>query len=263
MAGSLVLAPAASASEGPKGDNGTVKIHDSKTDEEIKANEPKVCEFYLDAFNFDATQKATWRIEAWANNDQEKGTEVKDGSITLDAKGHGRTEDMTLADGQYKLFWNFDGENGKAKHKVFKVDCPVGTPTETPGTETPGTETPGTETPGTETPGTETPGTETPGTETPGTETPVPSESTPGGTESPAPSETPGGTESPAPSVTTPAGETAGTGTETNSSTDTKGEGDLAETGSSAPVGVLAAVAVALAGAGAFLVTRRRKAQQG
>ncbi|MFC9703219.1 LPXTG cell wall anchor domain-containing protein [Streptomyces sp. NPDC056943] len=257
MAGSFVLAPAASASEGPKGDNGTVKIHDSKTGEEIKANEPKVCEFYLDAFNFDAAQKATWRIEAWANNDQEKGTEVKDGAITLDAKGHGRTEDMTLADGQYKLFWNFDGENGKAKHKVFKVDCPVGTPTETPGTETPGTETPGTETPGTE----------TPGTETPGTETPVPSESTPGGTESPAPSETPGASETPggteSPSATTPAGETAGTGTETDNSTDTKGEGDLAETGAGAPVGVLAAVAVALAGAGAFLVTRRRKAQQG
>ncbi|RSS51459.1 LPXTG cell wall anchor domain-containing protein [Streptomyces sp. WAC01280] len=248
VAGSLVLAPAASASEGPKGDNGTVKIHDAKTGEEIKANEPKVCTFYLDAFHFDAQQKATWRIEAWSNNDQEKGTEVKDGSLTLDADGHGRTEDLNLADGQYKLFWNFDGENGKAKHKVFKVDCPAGTP--------------GTETPGTETPGTETPGTETPGTETPGTETPAPSESTPGGTESPAPSETPGGTESAAPSatpsVTTPAGETAGTG-----GTDSKGEGDLAETGSSAPVGVLAAVAVALAGAGAFLVTRRRKAQQG
>ncbi|MET9542718.1 LPXTG cell wall anchor domain-containing protein [Streptomyces sp. NPDC006553] len=120
--------------------------------------------------------------------------------------------------------------------------------TETPGTETPGTETPGTETPGTETPGTETPGTETPGTETPGTETPAPSETTPGA------SETPGGTESP--SASTPAGETGG-----NGGTGSTG-GDLAETGAGAPVGVLAAVAVALAGAGAFLVTRRRKAQQ-
>ncbi|WP_406059011.1 LPXTG cell wall anchor domain-containing protein [Streptomyces sp. NBC_01077] len=238
MAGSLALAPVAFASNGPKGDNGTVKIHDSKTGEEIKANEPKVCAFYLDAFNFDAGQKAIWRIEAWANNDQDKGTEVEKGAITLDAEGHGRTEDLKLADGQYKLFWNFDGENGSAKHKVFKVDCPD----ETPGTETPGT--PGTETPGTETPGTETPGTGTPGTETPGTESPAPSE-TPGA------SETPGGTESP--SATAPAGETGGTGST---------GGNLAETGSGAPVGVLAAVAVALAGAGAFLVTRRRKAQQ-
>ncbi|MFE2557220.1 LPXTG cell wall anchor domain-containing protein [Streptomyces sp. NPDC059352] len=246
MAGSLVLAPIASASDGPKGDNGTVKIHDSKTGEEIKANEPKVCAFYLDAFHFDAAQKATWRIEAWADNDQDKGTEVEDGSITLDAEGHGRTEDLTLPDGQYKLFWNFEGENGSAKHKVFKVDCPA----ETPGTETtsPGTET---TTPGTET---TTPGTET---TTPGTETTAPGTETTAPGETPAPSETPGGTESP--SATAPAGETAGTG---GTGTGGTGEGDLAETGSSAPVGVLAAVAVALAGAGAFLVTRRRKAQQ-
>ncbi|MFB6841265.1 LPXTG cell wall anchor domain-containing protein [Streptomyces sp. NPDC056361] len=246
MAGSLVLAPVASASNGPKGDNGTVKIHDSKTGEEVKANEPKVCEFYLDAFNFDASQKAVWRIEAWANNDKPKGTEVEKGSITLDAKGHGRTEDMTLDNGQYKLFWNFDGEHGAAKHKVFKVECED--ETTPPTTGTPGTET---TTPGTETttPGTETttPGTETttPGTETttPGTESPTPGETTPGGSESP--------------SASTPAGQTGGTG-----GSDTKGEGNLAETGSSAPVGILAAAALALAAAGAVLVTRRRKAQQ-
>ncbi|MEU2239552.1 LPXTG cell wall anchor domain-containing protein [Streptomyces sp. NPDC018338] len=127
-------------------------------------------------------------------------------------------------------------------------ETPSGTPSETPSETTPGTptETPSETTPG----GTESPS-ETPG----GTESPS---ETPGGTESPSPSETPGGTESP--SATAPAGETAGTGT---GGTDSKGEGDLAETGSGAPVGVLAAVAVALAGAGAFLVTRRRKAQQG
>ncbi|WP_026058555.1 LPXTG cell wall anchor domain-containing protein [Streptomyces sp. SS] len=39
-------------------------------------------------------------------------------------------------------------------------------------------------------------------------------------------------------------------------------EGNLAETGSSAPVGIIAAAALALAAAGAVLVTRRRKAQQ-
>ncbi|MFD3530018.1 LPXTG cell wall anchor domain-containing protein [Streptomyces sp. NPDC058664] len=55
----------------------------------------------------------------------------------------------------------------------------------------------------------------------------------------------------------TTGGSTAG-GTATGGTGNT--DGDLAETGSSAPVGVLAAVAVALAGAGAFLVTRRRKA---
>ncbi|MEU2660576.1 LPXTG cell wall anchor domain-containing protein, partial [Streptomyces sp. NPDC007325] len=51
--------------------------------------------------------------------------------------------------------------------------------------------------------------------------------------------------------------------TAAGSETDTKGgseEGNLAETGSSAPVGALAGVAAALAAAGAFLVLRRRKA---
>ncbi|MFC8952938.1 LPXTG cell wall anchor domain-containing protein [Streptomyces sp. NPDC057101] len=222
MAGSLVLAPVASASNGPKGDNGTVKIHESKTGQEIKANQPHVCEFYLDGFKFDSAQEISWVIDGHAPTAELEGTS---GSLTLDASGNGRTEDITLPDGHYKLEWNFKGENGHAKQKTFWVDCED-------------------ETPGTETPGTGTPGTETPGTGTPGTETPVPS-GTPGS------SETPGGTGSP--SATAPAGETGGTGGT---------GGDLAETGSSAPVGVLAAVAVALAGAGAFLVTRRRKAAQ-
>ncbi|MEU9296776.1 LPXTG cell wall anchor domain-containing protein [Streptomyces sp. NPDC048266] len=242
MAGSLVLAPVASASNGPKGDNGTVKIHESKTGQEIKANQPHVCEFYLDGFKFDSAQEISWVIDGHAPTAELEGTS---GSLTLDASGNGRTEDITLPDGHYKLEWNFKGENGHAKQKTFWIDCED----ETPGTGTPGTGTPGTETPGTGTPGTETPGTGTPGTGTPGTGTPGASE-TPG-TETPVPSETPGGTESP--SVTAPAGETGGTGGT---------GGDLAETGSSAPVGVLAAVAVALAGAGAFLVTRRRKAAQ-
>ena len=38
------------------------------------------------------------------------------------------------------------------------------------------------------------------------------------------------------------------------------GAGDLAETGSSAPAGLLSAAALALVGAGAYLVLRRRKA---
>ncbi|MFE7601441.1 LPXTG cell wall anchor domain-containing protein [Streptomyces sp. NPDC057494] len=289
MAGSVILAPTAFASQGPKGDNGTVKIHDSKTGEEVKANEPKVCEFYLDAFHFDATQKATWSIEAWANNDQDKGTEVEHGDITLDAEGHGRTEDMTLADGQYKLFWNFDGEHGKAKHKVFKVECEeegtggttgetttggttgettTGGPT-TGETTTGGTTTGETTTGGTTTGETTTGGSTTGETTTGGSTT---GETTTGGTASTGGSST-GETASTGGSAsgeTSTGGSTAGgsaTGGETTGGsaaggTDTKGEGNLAETGSSAPVGLLAAAALALAAAGAVLVTRRRKAAQ-
>lgn len=181
VAGSLVLAPAAFASEGP-GDNGTVKIHESKTDQEIKANQPHVCEFYLDGFKFDSAQEISWVIDGHPPTADLEGTS---GTLTLDASGNGRTDDIKLPDGHYKLDWNFKGENGEAKQKVFWIDCE-----DEPGTGNPGTETPGTETPGT-------PGTETPGTETPGTESPAPSETTPGGTESPAPSATP--------SVTVPA----------------------------------------------------------
>ncbi|MFG3497870.1 PT domain-containing protein [Streptomyces sp. NPDC047928] len=209
---SLLLAPAAHATNG---DNGTVKIHDSKTGEEIRANQPKVCEFYLDAFGFDATQKVNWHIEAWANNDLDKGTEVKAGTFTLDETGHGRTEDMKLADGQYKLVWNWEGEKGKAKHKVFKSECEDDKPTDKP-TE------------------------------------PTDKPTEPTGNPSDNPSENP----SAQPSSSAPGGAKPG------ASPSDSATGDLAETGSSAPVGALAGVAAALVAGGAFLVLRRRKAGQ-
>ncbi|WP_406415571.1 LPXTG cell wall anchor domain-containing protein [Streptomyces sp. NBC_01614] len=115
-------APAAAHATAP-GDNGTVKIHDATTGEELRKNEPHVCEFYLDAFGFDSVQKVDWHIEAWAPTAAAKGETVKSGALTLDGDGHGRTADMTLADGHYKLFWNFEGEKGSAKHKVFWTDC--------------------------------------------------------------------------------------------------------------------------------------------
>ncbi|MET7497295.1 LPXTG cell wall anchor domain-containing protein [Streptomyces sp900116325] len=117
----LLLAPAAHATA--PGDNGTVKIHDAKTGEELRRNEPHVCTFYLDAFGFDAIQQVDWHIEAWAPTAATKGETVKSGAIMLDSVGHGRTADLSLPDGHYKLFWNFDGEKGAAKHKVFWTDC--------------------------------------------------------------------------------------------------------------------------------------------
>ncbi|AVH58243.1 MULTISPECIES: LPXTG cell wall anchor domain-containing protein [Streptomyces] len=117
----LLIAPSAHATA--PGDNGTVKIHDATTGEELRKNEPHVCTFYLDAFGFDGTQQVDWHIEAWAPTAATKGETVKSGALTLDADGHGRTADLSLPDGHYKLFWNFDGENGSAKHKVFWTDC--------------------------------------------------------------------------------------------------------------------------------------------
>ncbi|MFF8359368.1 LPXTG cell wall anchor domain-containing protein [Streptomyces chartreusis] len=147
-AAALLSAPAAAHATAP-GDNGTVKIHDATTGEELRKNEPHVCEFYLDAFGFDSVQQVSWHIEAWAPTAAVKGETVKSGAITLDGEGHGRTDDMTLPDGHYKLFWNFQGEKGSAKHKVFWTDCEDEEPgggTPTPSASEPGSETPGEET---------------------------------------------------------------------------------------------------------------------
>lgn len=144
VAAAALLSVPAAAHATPPGDNGTVKIHDATTGEELRKNEPHVCSFYLDAFGFDSVQKVDWHIEAWAPTAGVKGETVKSGAITLDGEGHGRTEDLSLPDGHYKLFWNFDGEHGRAKHKVFWTDCeddeqggdPSGSPSASPGGST-------------------------------------------------------------------------------------------------------------------------------
>lgn len=134
MAAGLAVFAGSPASAAP-GDNGTVKIHDSVTNEENPQNEPKVCEFYLVGFNFDAGQEVSWRIVA---GPPFKGDAVASGTLVLDEEGHGRTADMTLPDGHYKLYWTFEGKKGAPKHKVFKVECetspsptPSGSPSET------------------------------------------------------------------------------------------------------------------------------------
>ncbi|MER5614281.1 LPXTG cell wall anchor domain-containing protein [Streptomyces sp. NPDC002215] len=238
VAAAILLAPAAHATA--PGDNGTVKIHDAKTGEELRKNEPHVCTFYLDAFGFDSTQKVDWHIEAWAPTAHVKGETVKSGSLTLDAEGHGRTPDQSLPDGHYKLFWNFDGEHGRAKHKVFWTDCGEGKP----GGEKPGGGKPGG-----------------------GKPTPSASESTPA-----EPSSSPSSPSGPAQPTEAPTASTpAGTGSTppasaapaaASSSPSAHDEGNLAETGTGAPVGLLSAAAAALVAAGAFLAIRRRKAQQ-
>lgn len=116
----LLSAPAASAT--PPGDNGTVKIHDAATSQELRKNEPHVCTFYLDAFGFDGSQQVSWKIVQMPPTGT-KGVEVKTGALELDLDGDGRTGELSLPDGHYKLVWNFDGEHGRAKHKVFWTSC--------------------------------------------------------------------------------------------------------------------------------------------
>ncbi|MBD0691463.1 hypothetical protein, partial [Streptomyces sp. CBMA123] len=106
------------------GDNGDVKVHDSTTLVTDRRDDPKVCRFYLDAFNFDTVQQVNWTIE----QQPPTGTaQVLSGSITL-VGGMGATGLFTLPDGHYKLDWTFVGENGSAKHKVFDVSCATSSP---------------------------------------------------------------------------------------------------------------------------------------
>ncbi|MBK3579872.1 hypothetical protein JHN63_40020 [Streptomyces sp. MBT65] len=112
------------------GDNGDVKIHEVGTAFTDQRNQPKVCDFYLAAFNFDTVQQVTWSIETQPSI---PGGATRSGTITL-ATGTGQTMPVaTLPNGMYKLTWNFVGENGAGKHKVFQVDCPTPPPGGGPG----------------------------------------------------------------------------------------------------------------------------------
>jgi hypothetical protein len=130
---------AAGAGQARNGDNGDVKIHNSTTAVTDQRNEPHVCVFYLDAFDFDPGQSVSWAIQSWPPTGSR--SVVASGTLALDGKGDGHTADMSLLNGHYKLFWNFAGENGFAKQKVFWVACPAQSPSPSPSpspTHTPG-----------------------------------------------------------------------------------------------------------------------------
>ncbi|MFF7354090.1 MULTISPECIES: hypothetical protein [Streptomyces] len=219
VSAALLCAPAAHATA--PGDNGTVKIHDARTGEEARRNEPHVCTFYLDAFGFDGGQRVAWHIEAWAPT---KGGTVRSGAITLDSDGHGRTDDLSLPDGHYKLFWNFAGEKGAAKHKVFWTDCK----------------------------GSGAGGGKPAGSASPSSSSPASSSS------SASPASSASSSSGAAPSVSV-----SGSPSAAAASSSPSAGGGLAETGNGAPVGLLSAAAAALVAVGGCLVARRRTARRG
>ncbi|MFJ3792183.1 hypothetical protein [Kitasatospora sp. NPDC090091] len=125
-AAALAFASAPLAVAAP-GDNGDVKIHDSATAVDSQNNDPQVCQFYLDAFNFDTITLVSWTIE----QQQPTGNAlVLAGALVL-TNGTGSTSNYSLPDGHYQLTWTFVGENGSAKHKTFMVRCASGSPTAT------------------------------------------------------------------------------------------------------------------------------------
>jgi hypothetical protein len=132
----LGTAEAMATTHSHSGDNGTVKIHRTTTPVNDPRNEPHVCGFYLDGFHFDTGQQVSWKILSWPPTGNR--TEVLHGTLTLGQDGNGRTADLSLPNGHYKLYWNFNGEHGSAKQKVFWVKCdstqpsPPGTPSPNP-----------------------------------------------------------------------------------------------------------------------------------
>ena len=114
---------AAPASADPGGNNGDVKIHDTGTAMEDHRNEPHVCNFYIDGFNFDGRSSGSWRIEGWAPT----GSGVKSSNSWGPADGNGnwRSNNISLPDGHYKLFAKQTQPMtpGGEKQKVFWVEC--------------------------------------------------------------------------------------------------------------------------------------------
>jgi len=128
----LTAAPAALAKA--PGDNGDVKVHRTTTAVSDQRDNPMVCRFYLDAFQFDTVQQVSWSISQQPPTGH---TLVLSGTLTL-TNGTGHTVNMGLPNGHYKLTWKFTGEHGSAKHKVFFVSCPPSTSLPPGTTETGG-----------------------------------------------------------------------------------------------------------------------------
>jgi hypothetical protein len=117
------IAPAsASAVQTIPGDHGEVKIHPVGTFFVDHRHVPHVCEFYLDAVDFDHVQQVGWSIEQQPPTGH---ATVATGSLVL-KHGKGTSAVMSLPAGHYKLVWTLDrehGEHDKAKFEVFWSDC--------------------------------------------------------------------------------------------------------------------------------------------
>ncbi|MFB6629898.1 hypothetical protein ACFCWY_08390 [Streptomyces sp. NPDC056362] len=125
--GTVTLAGAPQAFAAP-GDNGDVKVHRQGTPDTDQANQPQVgCVVRFAAFNFDGLQSIQWNIYAQPGRPGNQDPSLRNGSIAIDVNGDGHTNDISgLATGMYKVEWTWVGQNGAAKSKVFRVNCPTG-----------------------------------------------------------------------------------------------------------------------------------------
>jgi len=119
----LLHAGGATAYADDRGNNGTIKIHETANDNDHEnENDPHVCTFHITGMKFDASSSGTWHIDRWAPT----GSGLQSsGTWSADATGYWRSVDMTLPDGHYKAFakQTSPATSGDDKQKVFWVKC--------------------------------------------------------------------------------------------------------------------------------------------
>ncbi|MEU7114004.1 hypothetical protein [Streptomyces sp. NPDC046182] len=123
--GSVSLAGAPAAFAAP-GDNGDIKIHHAggrgeprRTPANDETTQPRVCTFYLAAFDFEGVQQLSWTVSPQRPVD----SVTTNGTITIDSTGRGITPDLTLVDGAYRVEWTWEGQTSARKSRDFRVDC--------------------------------------------------------------------------------------------------------------------------------------------
>ncbi|THA26036.1 LPXTG cell wall anchor domain-containing protein [Streptomyces sp. RKND-216] len=220
-AASLLWVPAAFAS--PHG-SGTVRMHDAASGRQLAGEDRRVCSFFLAAVGFDGRQQVGWKVVERAT-----GTVAETGELLLDGAGSGRSGDLALDEGRYRLVWDQRGADGEGSgRRAFEVDCD-GVPEEETA-DGPQASVP-----------------------------PSPSASAEpgaGGEDAETADGDSGSATTSTPTATEPAAD-GGAGPTPNGSDERSG--DLAETGSEVPAGALAAAGASLLGAGTYLVLRRRE----
>ncbi|WP_165906232.1 LPXTG cell wall anchor domain-containing protein [Streptomyces sp. Z26] len=254
-AAALFLLPVSTAHATPRGDSGTVRVHDTVDDTEIPPGGPAVCTFYLVGEGFDGAGRVTWQI-AQRTGSGEPGTVAETGTLVVDGGGYGRTDGLSLADGAYELFWDLGADQPPTSGGPFTVRCDGegaaggGGDGKAPGGGPDGGTAPSASAPGAGRDGSAGP--------SPGGDPGRGSGTDPDARDAPQRDADRGGGPGTAPTADGPAGPDPAVTEPPGPSP--QGEGDLARSGSDVPAGAFAAVGAALLGAGAYLVLRRRRA---
>ncbi len=112
-----------------KGANGTVNIHNGSSEPSpLEQNSPKICTtFHIHGFKFDKNQSGEWEIYGQGADKDKEGTS---GSYKADENGTWISSLITLPIGHWKL--DVDGFSKGDKSKVFKIECELIAPTNTP-----------------------------------------------------------------------------------------------------------------------------------